>query len=675
MAIKSIITRFLAIPLLASVLVGALALLFLVLWRAQENLLNDLVENKLGEYEQLSGFFSDLSNHHVAMFDILLKAGNQLTNEQIYDESTAHIDALYGLASAFGRLKVRYGGDEESKILYDNVGTELEQYRNDVVAAVEVITAHNDTAKRFMVKANARYHSLSTPFMKLLFQIRQGTALRSEAIGQMASRVRIWYLFGSFFTVLTLFLASRWLATWLLGPVFELIQAAKTIRSSSDYSFRVPAVGEGEMSVLVDGFNQMLEHIDEQNHRLLDHGSKLEEIVDKKTSDLKTKEARLRAIIEGATDAIMTISSSGEIHSVNPAFERIFNASQSEACGKPISQFLKLPSAASGQDESATFLNADFKGEVIGIRPEGLSFPVELHVGSVGYDKSTTWIATARDLSERKLIEAQLVQAQKLESIGQLAAGIAHEINTPTQYIGDNLKFLRESFENLSPVLKELASNGEQGSPVDLPYLIEEIPAALQQSLDGISRVTSIVSAMKNFAHPGATEKYAVDINECVRTTATVSTNTWKYVADLELDLESNLPSVVCISNEINQVILNLIVNAAHAVEDAKREGKGLIRVTTGCKEGWVEIAVSDTGCGMPKEVQSRIFDPFFTTKGVGRGTGQGLTLVYNMVTKRHGGYVKFQTEQGKGTTFFVGLPLSPQQADSADSDNSTIHS
>lgn len=292
-------------------------------------------------------------------------------------------------------------------------------------------------------------------------------------------------------------------------------------------------------------------------------------------------------------------------------------------------------------------------------------------------------VLTFRDISARRMLEAQLRQAQKLESIGQLAAGIAHEINTPTQYIGDNARFLEDAFRSLSVLLVAVKRLGESSSDpqdvmrqvaqiraglndADLDYLLEEVPRAIGQSLDGVQRVATIVRSMKEFSHPGSAEKQAIDLNRAIQSTLTVSRNEWKYVADVVTEFASNLPLVTCLPGDINQVILNLIVNAAHAIGD-KLHGspaeKGEIGIQTRHDGDWVEIRIRDTGGGIPKEIQPRIYDPFFTTKPVGRGTGQGLAIVHAVITERHRGTIRFETQPGEGTTFILRLPIHDQAA------------
>ena len=300
-------------------------------------------------------------------------------------------------------------------------------------------------------------------------------------------------------------------------------------------------------------------------------------------------------------------------------------------------------------------------------------------------EKSVGLLITGADISERMRLEEQLRQAQKLEAIGQLAAGIAHEINTPTQYVGDNTTFVKQSWSAISNVARaaqRLDDESKTGAvsadttaclnrcikEADLDYLLEEIPKAIDQSLEGVHRVAKIVRAMKEFSHPASEEKTALDINRAIETTITVARNEWKYVCEVETSLDPALPLVPCHAGEFNQVILNLLINAAHAIRGVVGDGtdsKGKIRVATRHDGDEVEISIQDTGCGIPKEIQSRIFEPFFTTKPVGQGTGQGLALAHTSIVRRHDGRLWFETIVGKGSTFFIRMPVSPAATES----------
>lgn len=267
-------------------------------------------------------------------------------------------------------------------------------------------------------------------------------------------------------------------------------------------------------------------------------------------------------------------------------------------------------------------------------------------------------------------LELEVMHGQKMESLGTLAGGIAHEINTPMQYIGDNMKFVRDSFADIRARL--VAAVGTLDD--DAQYLVDEIPTALTEALEGVERVCKIVGAIKEFSHPDTGHKAWTDLARALETTATVSRNQWKYVADIAYDVEPNLPSVYCEAGGINQVILNLIVNAAHAIDDKNRASGGDNRakgtITLGLKrvEDSVVLSVRDTGCGIPLENRDKIFDLFFTTKPPGRGTGQGLSICQSIVVRRHGGRIALETEVGQGSCFSVQLPINePSDAERSD--------
>ena len=284
------------------------------------------------------------------------------------------------------------------------------------------------------------------------------------------------------------------------------------------------------------------------------------------------------------------------------------------------------------------------------------------------------------DITDRVKIEAQLHQSQKMEAIGQLAAGIAHEINTPTQFVGDNTRFLQDAFGDLVEACnlykesikaaKSGTLNGERIKDIekslaelDIGYLEEEVPQAIRQTLKGIDRITHIVQAMKIFAHPGGGEKEPVDINKEIEKTIIITRNEWKYVAELITDFDAALPTVSCHRAEFNQVILNLIVNAAHAIADANGDHsseRGTIKISSALDGNWAKVRISDTGHGIPEEIRHRIFDLFFTTKEPGRGTGQGLAIAHSVIVDKHRGKIDIETGKDRGTTFVIRLPLDP---------------
>jgi signal transduction histidine kinase len=291
-------------------------------------------------------------------------------------------------------------------------------------------------------------------------------------------------------------------------------------------------------------------------------------------------------------------------------------------------------------------------------------------------------ILTGNDVTHCRFLEDQLHQAQKLEAVGQLAAGIAHEINTPLQYVGDNVRFFKDSWSNVTHLLDlvgifldesaHASKAGGMATPAagdlhaawqnsDTDYLMAETSGAIDQTLGGLERISNIVRAMKEFSHPGCKEMDLVDINHAISITATVARNEWKYVAEMITQFEPNLTPVLCHTGELNQVLLNLIVNASQAIADNPSRGpteKGTITISTKQLPGAVLISIQDTGAGIPESIRSRVFEPFFTTKPPGKGTGQGLALAHSVVAQQHHGQIWFDSKIGVGTTFFIQLPI-----------------
>lgn len=398
-------------------------------------------------------------------------------------------------------------------------------------------------------------------------------------------------------------------------------------------------------------------------------------------------------ILDSVGEGIIGLDSRGHVTFANPAVQRMLGWSAEEMVGQSLAGLVRDMSHDASVAkpivwpvqytlESGSTVHADDERF---LRKQGSAMHVEYVATPIREDEAIVGaVVTFQDITQRKLLECQLMQAQKLESIGQLAAGIAHEINTPTQFIGDNLRFLEDAFTDLTPLLTTrdlLACLPENdaafdtgdglGSPdalrsTDADYLLREIPKAITQSLEGVDRVANIVRSMKEFSHPDSDEMQPVDINKALECTLTVCRNEWKYCADAVLDLDPTLPLVSCLPGACNQVFLNLFVNAAHAIVDRQAQGndaKGVITVSTLGAGEWVEVRVTDDGCGIPEPIQARIFDPFFTTKEVGKGTGQGLAIARSVVVDRHGGELSFETTVGRGTTFIVRLPRASNSA------------
>lgn len=374
-------------------------------------------------------------------------------------------------------------------------------------------------------------------------------------------------------------------------------------------------------------------------------------------------------------DAVIVTGPDGVVLDWNPAAEQIFGYARAEVIGRPTT-FLGRSTGESERVLAAAAQGARWSGEFHCRRKDGRERVCESVIVPVpGEAGGAIWVS--RDVTDHKRLQEKLLEAQKREAIVQLVAGIAHEINTPIQYVGDNLRFAEQALADLFAVLLShqpivdacradarcaaaVAHADAVAGQVDQAFLETELPLALRQALEGIERIADIVRGMKAFSHPGAGTLTPTDLNHQLERALELSRDAWRDVADVVWDPDPSLPLVFCHVGEVNQVLLNVIVNAAHAIADspATRAGaRGEIRTSSRRDGAWVEIRVGDTGGGIPEDARSRIFDPFFTTREVGRGTGQGLTIALAIVEK-HGGSITFDTALGVGTTFVIRLPI-----------------
>jgi len=396
----------------------------------------------------------------------------------------------------------------------------------------------------------------------------------------------------------------------------------------------------------------------------------------------KRSEAKLRQLstaVEQSPVAVVITDTSGNMTYVNRKFTEGTGYTLEEAIGKNprILNTGHSPREVYAELWDTILQGREWHGEFCNKKKNGEIFWEAATITPIFDEKNniTHFLAVKEDITERRALESELRQAQKLEGIGQLAAGIAHEINTPTQFVTDNLTFLKESWDSAFPLLalyrtiirenvallpEEAAAKLASGErQCDMDFIGEEVPHAIAQSLDGARRVASIVRAMKEFSHPDSADKTETDLNRAIESTIIVARNEWRYVAEVVTRFDETLPPVVCYPGEVNQVILNIVVNAAHSIrEKLNGKGRGTITICTRQREELAEIAISDTGTGIPEHIQTRIYEPFFTTKEVGTGTGQGLALAHSVVTRKHQGKIWFETEIGKGTTFFIHLPI-----------------
>ncbi len=404
-------------------------------------------------------------------------------------------------------------------------------------------------------------------------------------------------------------------------------------------------------------------------------------------ANLQKTHALLQSMLATIETFFICVDHEGAVTTWTPRAEAIFGISLRKALGQ---SFKMLPIQWNWEELFVAMEKAGTAHKSVRVDKMQLALPngkemfIKLNVSPIFADRGMTYVVMGEDISDRLFLEYELVQAQKLESIGHLAAGIAHEINTPIQFVGDNVRFLSDSFSDIGRLLEQsqsLLAAAKMGGcsetliercevatrKSDLEYLLVEIPKAIAQTTEGVDRVATIVRAMKEFSHPGSKEKTVVDLNKAIQSTVTIARNEWKYVADLQTDLDPSLPPVPCLVGEFNQVVLNMIVNATHAIADVVKGtgGKGTITIGTSRVGDFVEVRIADSGMGIPESIRHKIFDPFFTTKEAGRGTGQGLAIARSVVVDKHGGTITVDSKVGKGTTFLIRLPLNSSMAHS----------
>jgi PAS domain S-box-containing protein len=407
-------------------------------------------------------------------------------------------------------------------------------------------------------------------------------------------------------------------------------------------------------------------------------------------------------ILKTIANGVLVTTPEGIIRWVNPAVTKITGYSSTELVGSNVNIFKSGKHDARFYRDlwSKIIAGEPWHGEIINKTKDGELYIEDMTITPLrgGNGEIDVLFAVKKDISEKKELQSMLAQTHRLESIGQLAAGIAHEINTPTQYVGDNARFLRATFNDLTELLnkyREISDLlGGEYSPttlqdklnelaakqteLDVDFLLEEIPHAIDQTLDGISRIESIVRSMKEFSHPGDHLPEPIDIRKEIASSVAVAQNEWKYDAEVEIEIneDDELKKLECIVGDFKQVILNIVVNAAQAIKEKNKKyqdsGKGKIRITCCHEDGCAVIRISDTGIGIPEVNISKIYDPFFTTKKLGEGTGQGLNIVYHSITKRLNGTIQCESQEGVGTLFTIRLPL--KKSDEPDGNILTSH-
>ena len=499
------------------------------------------------------------------------------------------------------------------------------------------------------------------------------------------------------------------IARMISTPINRLAAATRAI-AAGEYTVRVANNRRDETGQLARHFNQMAQTIERSIGEIQYQRETAEKQVEERTMELSEANIQLQAQLQAQvrTEAALRESESKfrllaetiqdvfwmstpgiqQILYISPAYEKVWGRSCDSLYQAP--QSLLESVHPEDRERVAAGLARHAQGEwsidYRICRPDGAvrwirdrGYPVRGEAGAL-----ECMVCIAADITELKQAETQLAEAHKMESIGQLAAGVAHEINSPMQFVGDSTTFLKMAFGDMTEVLDKYGqlldqckADGQMAEVVeaieetledaDVDYIRTMIPEALDNSLDGIDRVRQIVLAMKDFAHPGTGNKEAVDLNQTIEKATTVSRNEWKYVAELKLALDPDLPGVPCLAGDISRVIVNLVTNAAHAIAEVVGDGaqpKGQICISTHRDGDWVEVQVVDSGSGIPEAAQPHVFVPFFTTKDVGKGTGQGLAIAHDTVVAKHGGELYFETAAGQGTTFTMRLPLEPVAAE-----------
>lgn len=431
-----------------------------------------------------------------------------------------------------------------------------------------------------------------------------------------------------------------------------------------------------------------------EKRRLLEHDrqrmSRLKEVVASQESKLQSAHLNAELLIASIPSLLICLDENGRVSRWNPCAETVFEVSTADAIGKRLAD---LPIRWSDHQRLKGLLSDEtpqehLHNELQFVDRYSTQHTIDVRVCQLNDDATSfSTLIVGTDVTKQRFIQSQLDQSQRLESVGQLAAGVAHEINTPMQYIGDNVRYVAKTLDRLAglieclPALVDETISDERlieirnslsdcGDARKIRSSLRQIPEALTDSIEGVEAVSKIVAAMKEFSHPGTDEKIQLCINHILQSTIAVARNEWKYIADVETDLKDNLTPIYGLPSELNQAFLNIIINAAHAIGERverKELEKGTITVRTTETEDGVQVTVADNGCGIPDYAKKRVFEPFFTTKDVGKGTGQGLAIAHSVIVQKHQGKLWFDSQEGEGTTFTIQIPRNANNASEAE--------
>ena len=494
--------------------------------------------------------------------------------------------------------------------------------------------------------------NIETPFKVIENGLIKETDQKEIKVFLLKERQLITVLLIMIFIVLVTIFMITWSNKILVAPIEKLSSlASKEDISANDFKLQGPV----EIKSLAEKFGNFILAL-LKARKLAEEESKLSRFAN----------ARVRNIMETAGDAILCTNAKGEIYEMNQSFRNLSRININKYPQPTLKDFIPdLELEEFDNDESCMLIS--FIEATLYTR-NGDDIPVEISTSSFSSNKERLFTIIIRDITDRKELLEQLLQAQKLESIGRLAAGIAHEINTPAQYIMDYNRFIKDAFLNLKVFIEkahkmkipELENLTEE---MGLDFYEEEVPNAINGSLFGLEQISKIIKSVKGFTHPNNTEKTVYSINNIVKDTINVSRNEWKYDCEIDLNLNEEILPIECYPVRMNQVILNLVINSAQSIHekisDNDKLDKGKIVISTDQDESNVYIKVRDNGTGIPDNIKSKIFDPFFTTKEVGVGTGQGLALSYDFIVKKHKGEITFESTDGEGTEFCIRIPKS----------------
>ncbi|UCH98472.1 MAG: PAS domain-containing protein [Candidatus Aminicenantes bacterium] len=392
------------------------------------------------------------------------------------------------------------------------------------------------------------------------------------------------------------------------------------------------------------------------------------------------RRAEIEKLITAISSLLIAVDANGKIYQWNETAEKCFGIPATQTNGQLFVEVLKdyiTPGTLNMLMDKG--LGPDNVYDIFEIPIQFKDTGAKLLLGTINpiMDRSGQklgFLFLAEDITHKKEEEMRRNLSQKLESLGKMARNIAHEIKSPLQYIGNNSYFIYDSFENLVKffnALNQSLTAIEKSDPTrvkenlekackeyDIEYILKEGPKASDQIIKGVSRVTTIIQSMMDYTHPGRGVMEQANIHELLETTLVFIRKNKNEIYQVQTEFCPDIPQVLCYPGELVQVFMNLLINAADAIQE---KGKpGLIKITTALNNDEVIVSIADNGCGIPDDIKDNIYNPFFTTKEVGKGTGQGLSLVHNIVTEKHKGKIYYESKPGEGTTFYVHLPLSP---------------